>query len=144
MLQITYVFDHKHINLFVIYPNEFNKLIKKKSFLLREQLFVDSFAVVSDFCIFTGISSGKIRFSSRVLTAISAKFYFSFLYFIFVFRHSETQRRLHVSERKDPQQPRPKCRPPRVRAPRRLPKVLRVSERHHPPGTRMFGRRSVQ
>lgn len=57
---------------------------------------------------------------------------------------SETQRRFHVPQRKDPQQPGPERGAPRVRAPGRLSEVLRLPERHNSAGTGMFGERSVQ
>lgn len=78
-----------------------------------------------------------------------------FLFFLFFFydyrlcsyvrvRRSETERRLHVSQREDAQQPGPERRAPRVRASGWLSEVLRVPQRHHASRTGMLDRRSVQ
>lgn len=58
--------------------------------------------------------------------------------------YSEIERRFHVSQRKDPQQPGPERSTPCVRTPGRLSEVLRLPQRHHPAGTGLFDRRSVQ
>lgn len=57
---------------------------------------------------------------------------------------SETERRFHVPQGKDPDEPGPKRSAPRVRASGRLPEVLRVSQRRDAQGTGMFDRRGVQ
>lgn len=85
----------------------------------------------------------KSLFSEPVIMLRCAYRYVTPYCFLFTY-YSEIERRIFVSQRQNAQQPWPECRASRFRSSGRLSKVLRMSQRYHPQGTRMFSRRSFQ